>query len=236
MHYDRNEFVFKEAFVEDFDRNKIEHYLRTTGPNAATIPAIYCDMRSHLSDKARTFCGSNLAHMACFLGRFVTNLDYIVCERVGRELYSLRIHLSSITMAPVATEVTTSTPAHQVLKQGPVKPVYPQEDANFKRPPENTLRRYEKAGIDISRTIDSALLIRSAKLTSEFSEGYPYLPNKPEFVQDVEKLQTNLRDYVDPGTRADPEKKALFGAAKEVRDLSIHIGVRHLFSSFANKS
>ncbi|KAJ6617508.1 hypothetical protein B0H10DRAFT_2176396 [Mycena sp. CBHHK59/15] len=70
------------------------------------------------------------------------------------------------------------------------------EDANFKRPPENTLRRYEKAGIDIS-------------------QGYPYLPNKPEFVQDVEKLQTNLRDY----------KKALFGAAKEVRDLSIHVGV-----------
>ncbi|KAJ7471176.1 hypothetical protein B0H11DRAFT_2433749, partial [Mycena galericulata] len=72
-------------------------------------------------------------------------------------------------------------------------------------PPANTLRRYEKAGIDIS-------------------QGYPYLPNKPEFVQDVEKLQTNLRDYVDPGTRADPEKKALFGAAKEVRNLSIHIG------------
>ena len=63
-------------------------------------------------------------------------------------------------MAPVATEVITSTPAHQVLKQGPIKPVYPQEDANFKRPPENTLRRYEKAGIDISRTIDSPLLIR----------------------------------------------------------------------------
>jgi hypothetical protein len=58
------------------------------------------------------------------------------------------------------------------------------------------------------------------------ADGYPYLPNKPEFVQDVEKLQTNLREYVDPGTRADPEKKALFGAAKEVRDLSIHIGVR----------
>jgi hypothetical protein len=57
------------------------------------------------------------------------------------------------------------------------------------------------------------------------SEGYPYFPNKPEFVQDVEKLQTNLRDYVDPATRADPEKKALFGAAKEVRNLSIHVGV-----------
>ncbi|KAJ7621040.1 hypothetical protein FB45DRAFT_133368 [Roridomyces roridus] len=75
----------------------------------------------------------------------------------------------------------------------------------FKTPPANTLRRLEKAGIDIS-------------------QGYPYWPNKPEFVQDVEKLQTNLREYVDPGTRADPEKKALFGAAKKVTDLSIHIG------------
>ncbi|KAJ7062055.1 hypothetical protein C8F01DRAFT_1284094 [Mycena amicta] len=104
-------------------------------------------------------------------------------------------------MAPVATEPTVTAPAHPVIK-----PVYPEVDnASFKRPPTNTLRRYEKAGIDVS-------------------QGYPYLPNKPEFVQDVEKLQTGLRDYVDPGTRADPEKKALFGAAKEVRDLSIHIG------------
>ncbi|KAJ7148732.1 hypothetical protein C8R43DRAFT_1068815 [Mycena crocata] len=108
-------------------------------------------------------------------------------------------------MSPVATEVNTPTPAHQVIKAGPITPVYPKEDANFKRPPANTLRRYEKAGIDIS-------------------QGYPYLPNKPEFVQDVEKLQTGLRDYVDPGSRADPEKKALFSAAKEVNDLSIHVG------------
>lgn len=67
-------------------------------------------------------------------------------------------------------------------------------------------------------------------------EGYPYYPNKPEFVQDVQKLQSNLREYVDPGTRADPEKKALFGAAKEVRQLSVHIGVRtnirYLFNRF----
>ncbi|KAJ7243445.1 hypothetical protein C8J57DRAFT_1365955 [Mycena rebaudengoi] len=108
-------------------------------------------------------------------------------------------------MAPVATAVTpTPTPAHQVVKET-ITPVYPEESATFKRPPANTLRRYEKAGIDIS-------------------QGYPYFPNKPEFVQDVEKLQTNLRDYVDPATRADPEKKALFSVAKEVRNLSIHVG------------
>jgi len=105
-------------------------------------------------------------------------------------------------MAPVAT---TPTPAAAPEVSKVIKPVYPQEDDNFKRPPANTLRRYEKAGIDVS-------------------QGYPFYPNKPEFVQDVEKLQTNLRDYVDPATRADPEKKALFAAAKEVRPLSIHVG------------
>jgi len=32
------------------------------------------------------------------------------------------------------------------------------------------------------------------------------------------------REYTDAGTRADPEKKALFGAAKEVKHLTSHIG------------
>lgn len=73
-------------------------------------------------------------------------------------------------------------------------------------PPDNTLRRYQKAGIDLSN-------------------GYPYFPPKPDFVQDVPKIRTDLREYVDPGTRADKEKKALFGAAKEVKDLTRHIGV-----------
>jgi hypothetical protein len=33
-----------------------------------------------------------------------------------------------------------------------------------------------------------------------------------------------VRVYVDPGTRADPEKKALFGAATKVIHLTKHIG------------
>lgn len=73
-------------------------------------------------------------------------------------------------------------------------------------PPDNTLRRYAKAGIDLSG-------------------GYPYFPPKPDFVQDVTKIRTDLREYVDPGTRADKEKKALFGAAESVRNLTTHIGV-----------
>jgi hypothetical protein len=81
--------------------------------------------------------------------------------------------------------------------------------ANILLPPDNTLWRYLKAGIDLSN-------------------GYPYLPAAPEFKQDVSQIRTELRGgraYIDPGTRADKEKKALFGAAKEVRDLTTHIGV-----------
>ena len=79
-------------------------------------------------------------------------------------------------------------------------------DKDITLPPDNTLRRYQKAGIDLS-------------------DGYPYFPPKPDYVQDVHKIRTDLREYVDPGTRADPEKKALFGAAKEVKNLTTHIGV-----------
>lgn len=78
----------------------------------------------------------------------------------------------------------------------------------IKLPPDNTLRRYARAGIDLSA-------------------GYPYFPPKPATVQDVYEIrkEQTLRNYVDPGTRADKEKKALFGAAKEVRQLTTHIGV-----------
>lgn len=64
------------------------------------------------------------------------------------------------------------------------------------------------------------------------AEGYPFYPVAPEFVQDVHKLRTEVRDgrtYVDPATRADPNKRALFAAAKEVNNLTTNIGVRELF-------
>jgi hypothetical protein len=115
-------------------------------------------------------------------------------------------------MAPIATDPTpTANPASgeditalkarlQALKL---------DGEPLHLPPDNTLRRYAKAGIDLSG-------------------GYPYFPPKPEFVGDVKAVREDARDgkpYVDPATRADKEKKALFGAAKEVRDLTTHIGV-----------
>lgn len=71
--------------------------------------------------------------------------------------------------------------------------------------PERTRARLEKAGIDLSN-------------------GYPYRPAKPLYLDDVYKIRDYDREHVDPGTRADPEKKALLSAAKEVIHLTSHIG------------
>ncbi|KAI5475974.1 hypothetical protein MNV49_000533 [Pseudohyphozyma bogoriensis] len=79
------------------------------------------------------------------------------------------------------------------------------EPAGALLPPPSTQARLAKAGINIA-------------------DGYPYYPPAPKFVSDVAKLRTNIREYVDPATRADPEKKALFSAAKSVRNLTVHIG------------
>ena len=71
--------------------------------------------------------------------------------------------------------------------------------------PPNSRARLEKAGIDLSG-------------------GYPYRPAKPLYLQDVYEIRNVDREYVERGAQADPEKKALFSAAKEVNDLSlIHI-------------
>ncbi|KAK8008329.1 alpha-ketoglutarate-dependent taurine dioxygenase [Apiospora marii] len=71
--------------------------------------------------------------------------------------------------------------------------------------PELSRQRLEKAGIDLTG-------------------AYPEHPKKVLYLQDVYKLRGEDRDYTDPASRADPEKKALFSAAKEVRDVTVHIG------------
>lgn len=71
--------------------------------------------------------------------------------------------------------------------------------------PEVTRKRLEKAGIDLS-------------------EGYPYRPNKPLYLQDAYQVQSAERKYDDAGARADKEKKALFSAATKVTDLTAYIG------------
>ncbi|KAF2474658.1 alpha-ketoglutarate-dependent taurine dioxygenase [Lindgomyces ingoldianus] len=71
--------------------------------------------------------------------------------------------------------------------------------------PEPARKRLEKAGIDLT-------------------PGYPHRPAKPVYLDDVYNIRNYDREYIDPGSRADPEKKALLSAAKEVIHLTAHIG------------
>jgi hypothetical protein len=71
--------------------------------------------------------------------------------------------------------------------------------------PKTTLERLEKAEIDLSN-------------------GYPYRPSRPLYLDDVYRIRDYDRKHVDPGSRADPEKKALLSAAKEVVHLTKNIG------------
>ncbi|KAL8793244.1 MAG: hypothetical protein Q9195_004180 [Heterodermia aff. obscurata] len=71
--------------------------------------------------------------------------------------------------------------------------------------PPASRKRLEKAGIDLS-------------------QGYPYRPARPLYLQDVAKLRDNYREHKDPGARADPKKSSLFSAAEKVVDLTTHIG------------
>lgn len=71
--------------------------------------------------------------------------------------------------------------------------------------PEAARKRFEKAGIDLSA-------------------GYPYRPAKPIYLDDVYNVRDHDRPFTDPGSRADPAKKALLSAATEVIHLTAHIG------------
>lgn len=74
--------------------------------------------------------------------------------------------------------------------------------------PAPTRKRLDKYGIDLSK-------------------GYPKIPEKdkiPIFVDEACAIRNKEYPYVERGKYADPEKKTLFGAAKEVNDLTAHIG------------
>ncbi|KAH3676147.1 hypothetical protein WICMUC_002169 [Wickerhamomyces mucosus] len=73
--------------------------------------------------------------------------------------------------------------------------------------PETTKARLTKYGIDLSK-------------------GYPFRPSElPLFLDDAYKIRNVPNTtWVDRGTNADPEKKALFAKVKEVKHLTKHIG------------
>lgn len=74
--------------------------------------------------------------------------------------------------------------------------------------PDPARKRFEEAGVDISK-------------------GYPSRPDIskiPVYVDEAFQVRNEDYPYIERGKNADPEKKALFGAAKEVRNLTNHIG------------
>ncbi|CZR68653.1 related to sulfonate dioxygenase [Phialocephala subalpina] len=71
--------------------------------------------------------------------------------------------------------------------------------------PTSARARLEKSGIDLSN-------------------GYPERPAKPLYLQDAIEIRNVDREHVDAGARADKSKSALFSAAKEIIDLTKHIG------------
>ncbi|KAK5135535.1 hypothetical protein LTR08_005170 [Meristemomyces frigidus] len=66
--------------------------------------------------------------------------------------------------------------------------------------------------------------VRLEKAKIDLSEGYPYRPARPLYLQDVYAIRDYDREYNDAGSRADPAKTALFSAATDVVDLTTHIG------------
>lgn len=65
---------------------------------------------------------------------------------------------------------------------------------------------------------------RLTKAGIDLSQGYPYRPSRPLYLQDVYKIREAGWEHVDAGARADKSKKNLFAAATKVTDLTTHIG------------
>ncbi|KAI3406264.1 hypothetical protein KGF56_001106 [Candida oxycetoniae] len=68
---------------------------------------------------------------------------------------------------------------------------------------------------------------RYAKYDIDTSKGYPYIPTSdkiPKFVDEAHAIRNEEFPFIERGKNADPEKKALFGAAKDVINLTPYIG------------
>lgn len=81
-------------------------------------------------------------------------------------------------------------------------------DSWVERLPAPAKARYARHGIDIS-------------------QGYPERPPTdkiPKYIDEAFAIRNEDYPYIERGKNADPEKKALFGAAKEVKHLTKHIG------------
>ena len=69
--------------------------------------------------------------------------------------------------------------------------------------------------------------VRLEKAGIDLSQGYPYRPAKPLYLQDAINIRNEPWHHDDAGARAqqtDPSKKALLSAASKVTNLTAHIG------------
>lgn len=107
------------------------------------------------------------------------------------------------------SEVDKTTLKLAQLKPGTRRLLKPGQDINWvEKLPKSTRDRFDRYNIDLSK-------------------GYPIVPKYediPKFADEAFELRNKEYPYVERGSHADPEKKALFGAAKEVINLTKHVG------------
>ncbi|GMK57527.1 hypothetical protein CspeluHIS016_0403610 [Cutaneotrichosporon spelunceum] len=133
-------------------------------------------------------------------------------------------------MSPIATDTdssASSVPTNDIAELKAKLQEANLDHGSLILPPDNGLR--------LQTTPSGSTMGRTSSCPRCPPQGYLYFPLKPVFVQDVTKMRQEVRDgkpYVYPATRADPVKKALFNAAKEVKDLATHIGTE--ISSLTN--
>ncbi len=65
---------------------------------------------------------------------------------------------------------------------------------------------------------------RLLKAGIDLSNGYPYRPARPLYLQDAFSIRNEPWKHDDAGARADKSKSALFSAATKVTNLTGHIG------------
>lgn len=65
---------------------------------------------------------------------------------------------------------------------------------------------------------------RLLKAGIDLSNGYPYRPSRPLYLQDVYKIRSADRKHIDAGTRADKSKENLFAAATKITNITANIG------------
>lgn len=72
--------------------------------------------------------------------------------------------------------------------------------------------------------LPKAARARLEKANIDLSNGYPYRPLKPLYLQDAFNVRNEPWEHVDAGARAEKSKKSLLEAATSVTDLTAHIG------------